>query len=318
MIRLRLQYQLIQTQQTLDQTKAQLDVSETELAQADKKLTEGQAQITSGWKEIASNEAKLADGEAEIVSNEAKLDDARKEYEDGKVEAEAEIADGEKKIADAEKEIEDIEEPKWYVYDRSTLVEYTGMGENAERLGAIGRVFPVIFFLVAALISLTSMTRMVEEQRIPIGTMKALGYGKFAIASKYLGYALLATAGGSVLGVLVGEKILPYIIIYAYGILYRHIPKILTPYNWTFAAMASLAAIVCTTVATLSACYKELSSQPAVLMRPPLPKNGKRVFLERIQVIWRHLVCVIPYMRLRIFSMRRYRCMMEAYTCRRI
>ena len=281
--------QLIQTQQTLDQTKAQLDVSETELAQADKKLTEGQAQITSGWKEIASNEEKLADGEAEIVSNEAKLDDARKEYEDGKVEAEAEIADGEKKIADAEKEIEDIEEPKWYVYDRSTLVEYTGMGENAERLGAIGRVFPVIFFLVAALISLTSMTRMVEEQRIPIGTMKALGYGKFAIASKYLGYALLATAGGSVLGVLVGEKILPYIIIYAYGILYRHIPKILTPYNWTFAAMASLAAIVCTTVATLSACYKELSSQPAVLMRPPSPKNGKRVFLERIQVIWRHL-----------------------------
>ena len=281
--------QLAQTEETLKKTKEQLDASEAELAGADQQLTQGQKQIDSGWKEITTSEKELLAGEAEIAENESKLDDARKEYEDGKAEAEAEIADGEKEIADAEAEIADIEEPKWYVYDRSTLVEYTGMGENAERLGAIGRVFPVIFFLVAALISLTSMTRMVEEQRISIGTMKALGYDKFAIASKYLGYALLATAGGSVFGVLVGEKILPYIIIYAYGILYRHIPKILTPYNWTYAAMASVAAIVCTIAATLLACYKELDSQPAVLMRPPSPKKGKRVFLERIKLIWEHL-----------------------------
>ena len=108
-------------------------------------------------------------------------------------------------------------------------MEYSGFGENAERLGAIGKVFPVLFFLVAALISLTSMTRMVEEQRISIGTMKALGYGRFAIASKYLGYAFLATIGGSVTGVLIGEKILPYIIVYAYGILYRHLPEVSVP-----------------------------------------------------------------------------------------
>ena len=133
------------------------------------------------------------------------------------------------------------------------------------------------------------MTRMVEEQRTAIGTMKALGYGKFAIASKYIGYALLATVGGSIAGVLIGEKLLPYIIIYAYGILYHHLPQILTPYNWYYAAIASGISIVCITAATFMACYKELLAQPAVLMRPPAPKIGKRVFLERIGIIWRHL-----------------------------
>ena len=154
---------------------------------------------------------------------------------------------------------------------------------------AIGKVFPVMFFLVAALISLTGMTRMVEEQRIEIGTMKALGYGNLSIASKYLGYAFLATAGGSVLGVLVGEKILPYIIIYAYEIMYPHIPKIYVPYHMSYAVMASAASIVCTMGATLASCYKELAAEPAVLMRPPAPKNGRRVFLERIGFIWKRM-----------------------------
>lgn len=184
---------------------------------------------------------------------------------------------------------QEIPEVKTYVYDRSTLPEYSGYGENADRMRAIGRVFPVIFFLVAALISLTSMTRMVEEQRMAIGTMKALGYGKMTIAKKYIGYALLATVGGSVFGFLVGEKILPYIIIYAYEILYLHIPKILVPYNWYYAFMASGISIVCITAATFFACYKELTAQPAVLMRPPSPKVGKRVLLERIGIIWNHL-----------------------------
>ena len=276
-------------QAELTAAKSQIDAAEAELAAAPAKLSSGQAQINSGWNELRSQEQKLVDGEAEIVSNEAKLVDAKKEYEEGKAEAEAEIADGEKKIAEAEADIEDIELPKWYVYDRSTLIEYSGFGENAQRLGAIGRVFPVLFFLVAALISLTSMTRMVEEQRTSIGTMKALGYSKGTIASKYIGYALLATAGGSVIGVVIGEKILPYILVSAYGILYQHLPKILVPYDWGYAAMASGAAVFCTLFATVMACYKELEAQPAVLMRPPAPKNGRRVFLERIGVVWRHL-----------------------------
>lgn len=281
--------QLAAAESQLVQTKASLDAAEAELAGVPAQLDSGQAQINSGWAELKSKEAELNDGEAEIAENEEKLEDARKEYEEGKAEAEAEIADAEKEIADAEEEIADIEKPKWYVYDRSTLIEYSGFGENAERLGSIGRVFPVLFFLVAALISLTSMTRMVEEQRTSIGTMKALGYGKTAIAGKYMGYAFLATVGGSIIGVLLGEKVLPYIIVYAYGILYRHLPAILVPYEWGYAAMASGAAVFCTMFATLMACYKELSAQPAVLMRPPTPKNGRRVFLERIGIVWRHL-----------------------------
>lgn len=283
------QKQLDDTASQLAATKAQLDAAESELASVPAQLSSGQRQINQGWSELRKQEEKLNDGEAEIVSNEAKLVDAKQEYEDGKAEAEAEIRDGEQKIAEAEEDIADIGLPKWYVYDRSTLIEYSGFGENAERLGAIGRVFPVLFFLVAALISLTTMTRMVEEQRTSIGTMKALGYGKAAIASKYIGYAFLATAGGSILGVLTGEKILPYIIVYAYGILYQHLPRILVPYDWTYAAMASGAAMFCTIFATVMACYKELDAQPAVLMRPPAPKNGRRVFLERIGIIWRHL-----------------------------
>lgn len=281
--------QLTNAKAELDQAKAQLDASETKLSSAAASIESGQKQLDAGKAELEAQEQTLKKGEAEIAENEAKLADARKEYEDGKKTSEAEIAKGEKKLADAGKQISQIKNPKWYVYDRSTLIEYDGFGENADRMRAIGKVFPVMFFLVAALISLTGMTRMVEEQRIEIGTMKALGYGNFSIASKYLGYAFLATAGGSVLGVLVGEKILPYIIIYAYEIMYPHIPKIYVPYHMSYAVMASAASIVCTMGATLASCYKELAAEPAVLMRPPAPKKGRRVFLERIGFIWKRM-----------------------------
>lgn len=283
------QKQLDDTAATLAQTKSELDAAKASLNGVPQQLASGKSQIQSGWTEIRKQEKKLEEGAAEIAENEAKVAEAKIEYANGEEEAAQKIAEGEQKIADAEAKVQDIEKPTWYVYDRDTLTEYSGYGENAERLGAIGRVFPVLFFLVAALISLTSMTRMVEEQRTAIGTMKALGYSKLSIAKKYLGYALIATAGGSVLGVLIGEKILPYIIVYAYGILYQHITHILVPYQWIYAWMAAAAAIVCTMAATFFACYKELVAQPAVLMRPPAPKNGQRVFLERIKFIWKYL-----------------------------
>ena len=283
------QKQLDDTAATLAQTKSELDAAKASLNGVPQQLASGKAQIQSGWAEIRKQEKKLEEGATEIAENEAKVAEAKIENANGEEEAAQKIAEGEQKIADAEAKVQDIEKPTWYVYDRDTLTEYSGYGENAERLGAIGRVFPVLFFLVAALISLTSMTRMVEEQRTAIGTMKALGYSKMSIAKKYLGYALIATAGGSVLGVLIGEKILPYIIVYAYGILYKHITHILIPYQWIYAWMAAAAAIVCTMAATFFACYKELVAQPAVLMRPPAPKNGQRVFLERIKFIWKHL-----------------------------
>lgn len=178
---------------------------------------------------------------------------------------------------------------KWYIYDRSVLPEYTGYGDNADRMKAIGQVFPVLFFLVAALISLTTMTRMVEEQRTLIGTFKALGYGRHSIAAKYIGYAFLATVGGSVLGVLAGEKILPYIIITAYRIMYPHMDVVRIPYNMYYGLFAVLAALACTLSATLFSCFHEMREQAASLMRPPTPKQGKRVFLERIPFLWKRM-----------------------------
>ena len=281
--------ELAAKEQQLADTKAALDSSKQQLSDAYSQIESGKGQLASGWAQIDEKEQELASGEAEIAENETTLEDAKVEYEEGKKEAEDEIADGEAKIADAEEELAEIEDPKWYVYDRSNLPEHDGYGENADRMRAIGKVFPVIFFLVAALISLTSMTRMVEEQRTQIGTMKALGYSKWAIVSKYLGYALLATAGGSIIGVLIGEKVLPFIIIYAYGIMYQHIPEILVPYDWAYAIEASIAAVACTMFATVFSCYRELGEQPAALMRSPAPKIGKRVLLEYVGVIWKRL-----------------------------
>ena len=273
----------------LQEAKNQIAAGEAQIAAAKQQATAGQQQIDSGWAEIHAGEKKLAEGETEIVENEKKLEDARKEYEEGKAEAEQEIQDGEEKIKDARQKIQDIEDAKWYVNDRSITTDYDGYGDNADRMRAIGEVFPILFFIVAALISLTTMTRMVEEQRTEIGTLKALGYGKLSIAGKYLNYAMVATIGGSISGVLFGEKIFPYIIVTAYKIMYTHVPDVVIPYNMEYGLMATGAAVLCTGLATLLACYKELAAQPAVLMRPPAPKQGKRVFLEYLPFLWKRL-----------------------------
>lgn len=264
----------------------QISESENELASGQAEIEANEKKISDGEKEIEENDKKLSDGEKEIKENEKKLEDAKKEIEDG----EKELADGKKEYEDAKKEVEELEEPEWLITDRNDLPEYSDYGDNADRIRNIGQVFPVIFFLVAALISLTTMTRMVEDQRTQIGTLKALGYSKFAIMSKYINYALIATVGGSICGVLIGEKILPYIIISAYGIMYHNMASnIQIHYEFTYAMIASVAAIVCTLGATLFSCYKELSETPASLMRPPAPKEGKRVLLERITFFWKHL-----------------------------
>ena len=281
--------QLEQGQAAIEAGRQQLEASRKKLVEGEEQAKKGQKQIDAGWSKIHDGEKQKTESEALIVENEEKLAQAKEEYEQGKAEAEQEIYDGEEKIKDAQLEINKIENAQWYVQDRSALPEYTGFGDNADRIRAIAKVFPILFFIVAALISLTTMTRMVEEQRTQIGTLKALGYGKLSIAGKYLNYALLATIGGSIFGVLFGEKIFPYIIVNAYKIMYTHVPDVVIPYNWEYGIMAAGAAILCTGLATLLACYKELASQPAVLMRPPAPKQGKRVFLERIPFIWKHL-----------------------------
>lgn len=179
--------------------------------------------------------------------------------------------------------------PSCYVLNRSSIEAYVEFEQNADRMGAIGIVFPAIFFLVAALVSLTTMTRMVEEERTQIGVLKALGYSKKVIAAKYLLYALLATLGGSLAGAAVGLKILPMVIITAYKMLYPNLPMVLTPFNTYYAAFATICAVLTVEFATLIACYKELLAKPADLMRPVAPKIGKKVILEHFPFIWSRL-----------------------------
>ena len=280
----------------LTQGDAAILTASRQIDQAKAQIMSGQQQIDSGWQQISEGQKKIDEAQQQLSSGTKELEDGWAEYEEGRIEAQEKIEDGERQITEAREElakaqqkIDDLEKPKWYVYDRNNLTEYSGYGDNADRMRAIGKVFPLIFFLVAALISLTTMTRMVEEERTQIGILKALGYGNASIVGKYLWYAILATLTGGVFGILIGEKIIPYIIITAYKILYRHMYDVVIPYNLYYAVTACAAALACTVIATLFSCMKELREQAAELMRPPTPKQGKRVFLERVPFIWKNL-----------------------------
>ena len=176
----------------------------------------------------------------------------------------------------------------WYIQDRSGNPGYSDYSENTDRIAAVGDVFPLIFFIVAALVCLTTMTRMVEEQRIEMGTMKALGYGGWQIAMKYAAYAMSACISGGVVGAIIGFKLFPYVIMKGYSIMY-YLGKLETPYRADIAFMAIAAMAVCTAAATFSACYASLKEVPATLMRPKAPKAGRRVLLEKIPFIWKKL-----------------------------
>lgn len=280
----------------LAREEQKLLAGEKALAENHKKVSEGLKQIEAGWREIHLAEEKIRKSESLLVGKETELQEAKvtlnhkiKEYEDGKETAAKEIADAKKKIEDAEEKLNDIKYPEWFILDRNSIQTYVEYGQDAERIGNIGKVFPVIFFLVAALVSLTTMTRMVEEQRTQIGTYKALGYKNTAIAGKYIMYAFLASMLGSLLGVLIGQQILPHVIITAYRMLYLNLPEVITPYNMYFGLLSTIIAVLCTTMAAYLACYKELMATPAKLMRPEAPKAGKRVILERIPWIWKKL-----------------------------
>lgn len=262
---------------------------ESQLAEAKQTIADGESQIADAKQEIADGKISLADAKQEIADKEEELEDGRAEYEKAKADAEPEIADAKQEIADGETTLADLKKPTWYVWGRDKVTSTESFGQDAGRISNIGKFFPVIFFLVAALVSLTTMTRMIEEQRQQIGTLKALGYSDGVIAFKYFAYAMLSTVSGALAGVVVGEKILPWVIMNAYGMLYTGLPYYMTPLNWTQGGLAILASAGCTGVATIAACYKELAAGPTELMRPEAPKNGKRIFLERIGVIWKHL-----------------------------
>lgn len=259
------------------------------------KLAEAERQYNDGVAELAEKEQEFLDGKADYESGVKELEDAKqkyrdglKEYQDGVDEFNTEIADAEKKIEDGRKQIADAGEAKWYVFTRDDNPGYSEYASNAERIDKIAAIFPVFFLLVAALVCLTTMSRMVEEQRMQIGTLKSLGYSNAVIMRQYMVYAVLAAASGSVLGAFIGMFFFPFVIMFAYGMMYiiTNFYFELNPFNIVISAGSMVAAIALT---VFFSARNALAGTPAELMRPKAPKAGKRVLLERIGFIWNKL-----------------------------
>ena len=281
--------------QKLNDAKAELDDAPAQLQEAKQKLDDARRELDDGWKEYYDGEEKYADGAQELADAYRELTDGEKDYREGKseyadakAEADEKIADAQKKITDARREVADIESCEWYLFARSYNPGYTGFGQDAERMANLASVFPVIFFLVAALVCLTTMTRMVEEQRVQIGSLKAMGYSGFAISRKYIFYGLLPSLTGGLFGLVIGYILFPKMIFTAYQIMYQ-MPDIELRAYPEISLFSVLAAVACTTLATLWACLATLRETPASLMRPRTPKAGKRVFLEYIRPLWKRM-----------------------------
>ena len=279
-------------QKELDDAKAEAD---EKLGDAQKELSDARRKLDDGWKDYYDGEAQYADGVKELSDAYTELTDGERdyrkglrEYADGKAEADEKIADAQEKITDARRKVADIDSCEWYIFSRSYNPGYTGFGQDADRMANLASVLPIIFFLVAALVCLTTMTRMVEEQRVQIGALKALGYSRLAISWKYIGYGLLPSLVGGVLGLVIGYILFPKMIFTAYQIMYQ-MPDIELHAYTDISLFSVLAAVACTTVATLWACLATLRETPASLMRPRTPKAGKRVFLEYIKPLWRRM-----------------------------
>ena len=287
----------------LNNTKAQLVSA---ISKIDSGIATGKTEIKSAKNKLqsAKNELKksenayystknstykqLDNAEEELELSKKELKDGENELEKNKKEFNEKIADAESKLNDARAKIAEIENPKWYVLDRNGNTGYSSFIQDTDSIANIGKVFPVIFFIVAALISLTSMTRMVEEQRTQIGTLKALGYNKLQITSKYVLYASLACIIGSILGMSVGFVLLPKIVWKMYSMMYQ-IGDIQTSFNFEIGSFGFILIVISILGATIYAVIKELIQTPATLMRPKSPKMGKRVFLEKVTFIWKRL-----------------------------
>ncbi|MEA5050210.1 MAG: FtsX-like permease family protein [Oscillospiraceae bacterium] len=273
---------------TLAPWKAQLDEQSAPLAELRASLDAGRAQITAAQAKIDDSSGQIAAGRASIESSRAALADGWNDYYAQKADAEQQLADAEDKLTEARQKLSDIEEAKWYVLTRDENVGFASFKSDADRMAALGTVFPVLFFLVAALVALTTMTRMVEEERVLIGTYKALGYDSAKIMKRYVDYALFATVAGAAAGVAVGFVTLPVVCWNSYRLLYTA-PDVLLPYRVGLAAQGLCASLVCTLGATWSACRTALAEYPSTLMLPKAPKPGKRILLERIGFIWNRL-----------------------------
>ena len=291
----------------LDSTAAALYSANTELGSAkaaldDAKaaLDDARAELDKGWEEYYESLAEYNDGLAQIETSKAELEDALitledgeedyadglAEYEEAKEEADEELADALLELEEAEDELSEINECEWYVLDRSSNSGYVSYEQEAERMAKLANFFPLIFFLVAALVCLTTMTRMVEEQRVQIGCLKALGYSRGQIAFKYVVYGISASLIGGILGLALGGTIIPSILIWAWSIMYTIQGRVLT-LSLSIAVFSVGIAVLCCVCAVLAAALSALRSAPASLMRPRAPKAGKRVWLEYIKPLWK-------------------------------
>ena len=293
------QAQLDEGYAQLEAGKAQLDASKAVLDETAQTLADARAELDDGWSEYndglatlnqeeADGRAELADALTELEDGESEYADGLAEYEDARADAESEIADGEAELADARQALADLDGCEWYVLGRTTNSGFAGYSQDAERVGNLANVFPVIFFLVAALACLTTMTRMVEDQRTEIGALKAMGFSRLSISKKYIGYACWASLLGGLVGLAVGCTLVPAVIANAFQIMYN-VPSLEFKLQPAVCVIAVLAAVACTTGAALWACLSTLIDTPANLMRPKAPKAGKRVFLEYIKPVWKRL-----------------------------
>ncbi len=266
--------------------KQEIENAKTHLQNAKNELTKKEKQYEATKTATYSS---LENAKIEIEKSKAELEKGEKELEEKQEEFKDKIADAELKLIDSREKIANIENPTWYVLDRYSNTGYNSFIQDTESIKNISKVFPIVFFMVALLISLTSMTRMVEEQRTQIGTLKALGYNKLQIASKYVIYAGLACVIGGVLGMSVGFVLLPQIIWTMYQMMYQMTDNIHISFNIIIGGMGLLLICVCIIGATIYAVLKELVQTPSTLMRPKAPKMGKRVLLEKIPFIWKRL-----------------------------
>lgn len=274
--------------QQLNDARAELDDAYRLLQEKMQELGDAQGKLLDAQRQLDAAGRELADGQREIEENEQKLLDGEAEYADAKAEAEQKLADARAEIEDGEAKLDELEMPEWYIWDRSKNTSFHSFKSNVDKLTAITTVFPVFFFLVAALVVSTTMTRMVEEERLQIGTLKALGYARGTIMQKYLWYALGASALGAVVGLAVGFRVFPTIIWSGYAMMY-YMPEIATPWRLQQAVFAGASLIGLSLGVTALACRTSLAEVPAALMLPRAPKAGKRILLERITPLWRRL-----------------------------
>lgn len=290
------QWQELQTSKAqLDQTKAQLDAAKAQLNQGEIEYRAGVRQLESSQRQLEDSREELDQGWEDYETGLQQWEDGEKAYQEGyesytqsRQEAEDQLKDGRKEVEQAKRDLTLLEDGEWYILDRNTNTGYVSYSMDADRIANLAAVFPLIFFLVAALVSLTTMTRMVEEQRTTIGGLKAMGFSRGSIAIKYVGYGFLSSVIGAVLGLAVGLTLLPWIICTAWSAMYT-----IGDIHYSFEAATSLlaagAAVGTVTLAALLACFSTLAATPAQLMRPKAPPVGKRIFLERITPLWRKL-----------------------------